>query len=136
MFSSTQYFTQHLYANGNGGCEFAFFRRKQADRDDDTRPSVRTRAQQGCRMANRRRTIAEVEAVLERNGAAKRRMDTTPTDFSVFEWQDDEPVDSEPPVDTLNIESTDPQDNVNIPSSSARVKEDDGMGILTPTGLE
>ena len=130
MFSSTQYFTQHLYANGNGGCEFAFFRRKQADRDDDTRPSVRTRAQQGCRMANRRRTIAEVEAVLERNGAAKRRMDTTPTDFSVFEWQDDEPVDSEPPVDTLNIESTDPQDNVNIPSSSARVKEDDGMGYL------
>ena len=85
---------------------------------------------QGCNDDSLRRSIADVESVLERNASIKRRRQSRSTDFSVFEWHDDNPVDSSPVPETHDTENTDPQDNTNAPPVGRKGDVDYGMGDM------
>ncbi len=83
LFADTQYFSQHLSADSNIGCQNAFFRRKHSNNRGNNGPAIVTP------LAKRQTTVADIGRVLEDNRQANmRRKAEQDVDYSVFDFHD------------------------------------------------
>jgi hypothetical protein len=83
LFADTQYFSQHLSADSNIGCQNAFFRRKHSNNRGNNGPAIVTP------LVKRQTTVADIGRVLEDNRQANmRRKAEKDVDYTVFEFHD------------------------------------------------